>query len=112
MRRSIPRRAKLRRFDENRAMTAIALDALAARIPDGASVALPPDQILPPIALVHAVIRRAARHLRLIGVPVSGYTSDLLIGAGCVASVQTSAVTLGEAGAAPRFAAAVAAGTI
>jgi glutaconate CoA-transferase subunit A len=50
--------------------------------------------------------------LRLIGVPVSGYATDLLIGAGCVASVQTSAVTLSEAGLAPRFNAAVKAGSI
>ena len=44
--------------------------------------------------------------------PVSGYATDLLIGAGCVASVMTSAVTLGESGTAPRFAAAVKAGSI
>ena len=42
--------------------------------------------------------------------PVSGYAADLLIGAGCVATVQTSAATLGEAGLAPRFSAALAAG--
>jgi glutaconate CoA-transferase subunit A len=52
------------------------------------------------------------RNLRLLGVPVSGFATDLLIGAGCVAEVQTSAVSLGEAGTAPRFAAAVAAGAI
>jgi len=57
-------------------------------------------------------VRRGVRNLRLLGVPVSGYVTDLLIGAGCVASVQTSAVTLGEAGTAPRFSAAVTAGTI
>ena len=87
-------------------------DALAASIPDGASLALPPDNSLAPCELARALVRRGARGLRLIGVPVSGFATDLLIGAGCVASVQTSAVTLGEAGTAPRFAAAVAAGTI
>jgi len=92
-------------------MRPIALDALAGLIPDGATLALPPDT-LSPAALVHALVRRGARGLQLIGVPVSGYATDLLIGAGCVASVQTSAVTLGEAGTAPRFAAAVAAGNI
>jgi glutaconate CoA-transferase subunit A len=50
--------------------------------------------------------------LRLLGVPVSGFATDLLIGAGCVAEVETSAVSLGEAGFAPRFSAAVKAGTI
>ncbi|MGI4953778.1 MAG: CoA-transferase [Janthinobacterium lividum] len=87
-------------------------DALAALVPDGALVALPPDNSLAPCALAHALVRRGARRLRLLGVPVSGYATDLLIGAGCVASVQTSAVTLGEAGMAPRFTAAVAAGSI
>lgn len=87
-------------------------DALAARIPDGALLALPPDNSLAPCALARALVRRRARGLRLVGVPVSGFATDLLIGAGCVASVQTSAVTLGEAGLAPRFTAAVAAGTI
>lgn len=84
-------------------MAHIDLDALAARIPDGALVAVPPDNSLSPGALARALVRRQARGLRLIGVPISGYVTDLLIGAGCVASVQTSAVTLGEAGGAPRF---------
>ena len=88
------------------------LDALAAEVPDGALLALPPDNSLSPCALAHALVRRGVRDLRLLGVPVSGYATDLLIGAGCVRSLQTSAVTLGEAGLAPRFTAAVKAGTI
>lgn len=93
-------------------MLEIELDALAARIPDGALLALPPDNSLSPAALARALVRRGARGLRLLGVPVCGYATDLLIGAGCVASVQTSAVTLGEAGTAPRFADAVRRGAI
>jgi glutaconate CoA-transferase subunit A len=88
------------------------LEALAARVPDGAMMALPPDNSLSPAAFARALVRRGVRGLRLLGVPVSGYATDLLIGAGCVASVQTSAVTLGEAGTAPRFVAALAAGSI
>jgi glutaconate CoA-transferase subunit A len=87
-------------------------DALAARIPDGALIAMPPDRGLAPSELARALVRRGARGLRLIGVPVTGYATDLLIGAGCVASVQTSAASLGEAGFSPRFSAAVAAGAI
>jgi len=64
------------------------------------------------VALARTLIRRGARRLRLLGVPVSGFATDLLIGAGCVAEVETSAVSLGEAGFAPRFSAAVKAGTI
>ena len=87
-------------------------DGLAALVPDGALLALPPDNSLPSCALAHALVRRGARGLRLLGVPVSGYATDVLIGAGCVAQVQTSAASLGESGVAPRFAAAVQAGTL
>ncbi|WP_458093500.1 CoA transferase subunit A [Roseomonas sp. WA12] len=93
-------------------MTQVSLEALAASVPDGALLALPPDNSLPSVALAKALIRRGAKGLRLLGVPVSGFATDLLIGAGCVAEVETSAVSLGEAGFAPRFSAAVRAGTI
>jgi len=85
---------------------------LAARIPDGALVALPPDYSMPPMALVRELIRRKSRNLRLLGVPVLGMCADLLIGAGCVAEVESSAVSLGEAGLAPRFTEAVEKGEI
>ena len=93
-------------------MTDVSLEALAAAVPDGALLALPPDNSLPSVALAKALVRRGAKGLRLLGVPVSGFATDLLIGAGCVAEVETSAVSLGEAGFAPRFSAAVRAGTI
>jgi glutaconate CoA-transferase subunit A len=93
-------------------MTLQSLEALAAEVPDGATLALPPDNSLPSVALAKALIRRGVRNLNLIGVPVSGFATDILIGAGCVASVQTSAVSLGEAGFAPRFSAALRAGSI
>jgi glutaconate CoA-transferase, subunit A len=80
---------------------------LAARIPDGALLALPPDYSLVAMEVVRALIRRKARNLRLLGVPILGLSADLLIGAGCVAEVETSAVSLGEAGLAPRFTEAV-----
>jgi glutaconate CoA-transferase, subunit A len=76
---------------------------LARRIPDGALVGMPPDYSLPAMEVVRALIRRKARGLRLLGVPQLGLCADLLIGAGCVAEIETSAVSLGEAGLAPRF---------
>ena len=88
------------------------IDDLARRIPDRASIALAPDYSGCALAVVRALIRRGARALHLIGVPQLGFQADLLIGAGCVAGVETAAVTLGEQGAAPRFAAAVKAGAI
>lgn len=81
--------------------------AIAARIPDGAYLALPPDYSLPAMEGVRALVRRKARNLKLLGVPVLGLCADLLIGAGCVAEVESSAVSLGEAGLAPRFTEAV-----
>ena len=82
-------------------------DEIAARIADGALLGLPPDYSMPAMAVVHALIRRGAKDLRLLGVPVLGMSADLLIGAGCVAEVESSAVSLGEAGLAPRFTEAV-----
>jgi glutaconate CoA-transferase subunit A len=87
-------------------------DSLAALVPDGALVALPPDNSLSPASLARALVRRGARNLRLVGVPIGGYAMDLLIGAGCVAEVETSAVTLGEHGFAPCFTRAAKAGSI
>lgn len=93
-------------------MTPIPLEAMAASVPDGALLALPPDNSLPSVAVARALVRRRAKGLRLLGVPVSGFATDLLIGAGCVAEVETSAVSLGEAGFAPRFSAALKEGRI
>lgn len=77
--------------------------ALAARIPDGALVALAPDYAGAPIAVVKELIRRGARGLRLLGVPQLGLPAELLIAAGCVAEVETAAIGLGELGIAPAF---------
>ncbi|WP_374466292.1 CoA transferase subunit A [Ferrovibrio sp.] len=78
---------------------------LAAQIPDGAKIAVPPDYSGVAMELTRAMIRRGVRNLHVVCVPVSGLQTDLLIGAGCVATLETSAVTLGEYGGAPRFAA-------
>jgi len=64
------------------------------------------------MAAVRALIQRRVKNLRLLGVPVLGMSADLLIGAGCVAEVHSSAVSLGEAGLAPRFSEAVERGEI
>jgi glutaconate CoA-transferase subunit A len=87
-------------------------EELAARIEDGASLALAPDYSGCALAVVRALIRRRARGLHLIGVPQLGFQADLLIGAGCVRSLETAAISLGELGPAPRFQAALKAGEI
>ena len=90
----------------------LGLQALAEVVPHGAVLALPPDNSLSPCALARALIRAERHGLQLLGVPVSGYATDLLIGAGCVAEVQSSGVSIGESGIAPQFQAALASSAI
>jgi len=90
----------------------IELEELVSRIPDGASVAIPPDYSGCAMEAVKALIRRGCRNLHLIGVPSGGFQADWLIGAGCVASVEAAAMTLNEFGTPPRFAEAVREGLI
>ncbi|SES71346.1 CoA transferase subunit A [Oceanicella actignis] len=86
-------------------------DALARLAPDGASVAIAKDPGAP-MALTRALIRRGARGLRLVTVPTGAMAADMLIGAGCVARIETAGVSLGEFGPAARFADAVRAGAV
>lgn len=88
------------------------LAALAARVPDGAKLAVPADYAGVAMAATFALIRRGVRRLHLVCVPTSGLQAELLIGAGTVETLETSAVTLGEFGSAPRFVDAVRRGAI
>ena len=64
------------------------------------------------MAATRALIRRGVKRLHLVTLPTSSLQADLLIGAGCVETLETSAVSLGEFGPAPRFTAAILAGAI
>ncbi|MEM7544323.1 MAG: CoA-transferase [Pseudomonadota bacterium] len=86
-------------------------DALAALIPDGAMIAIAKEP-LSPVALTRALIRRGARDLHLVTVPTATYVADLMIGAGCLGLVETSGISLGEFGPAPRFTKAVRTGAV
>jgi glutaconate CoA-transferase subunit A len=86
--------------------------ALAARIPDGALMALAPDYSGCAMAVVRELVRRRARGLRLLGVPQLGLQADILIGAGCVAEIEAAAVSLGEHGFAPCFLRAASSGAV
>jgi glutaconate CoA-transferase subunit A len=89
------------------AITLTSLETLAAAIRDGALLAVPKDSSGVAMAATRALIRRGVRNLHLVCVPTSGLQADLLIGAGAVATLETSAVTLGEFGSAPCFTAAL-----
>ena len=90
----------------------VSLEALAARIPSGAKLALPADYAGVAMAATAPLIAGGARDLHLVCVPTGGLQVDLLIGAGRVGVLETSAVTLGEAGGAPAFGRAVRDGAI
>lgn len=83
------------------------VDELAREVDDGSMLAVPPDYSGCAMAAVRALIRRGARDLHLLGLPQVGFQGDMLIGAGCVKTLETAALTLGEFGPAPRFGAAV-----
>ena len=87
--------------------TLCSLEALAAAVPDGALLAVAKDSSGVAMAATRELVRRGARDLHLLCVPVSGVQADVLIGAGCVRTLETSGIALGEFGAAPRFVAAL-----
>jgi len=88
------------------------IEAFAAAIPDGTRLAIPPDYSGVAVAATRALVRRNIRGLHLIAVPQAGLQADVLIGAGCVATLEAAGINLGEHGLAPRFTAAVLAGSI
>ncbi|MGG5807683.1 CoA transferase subunit A [Falsiroseomonas sp. CW058] len=88
------------------------LAALVARVPDGAMVVVPPNYSGVAVAATRALAARGVRGLHLLASPSSGIQADLLIAAGCVATMEAAAVSLDEFGPAPAFTAAVRAGTI
>tara|TARA_Y100001960_G_C14765441_1_gene876671 strand:+ start:2400 stop:3227 length:828 start_codon:yes stop_codon:yes gene_type:complete len=87
-------------------------DQLAAQVPNGALVAIPAEQSFVSMAMVRALIRRRVKNLHLLCVPIGSLAVDMLIGSGCVRTIECAAVSLGEFGLAPRFSAAVEQGLI
>jgi glutaconate CoA-transferase, subunit A len=88
------------------------LDEALAPITDGCVLAIPRESSGVAMAGTRALIRRGVKRLSVIALPTSSMQADMLIGAGCVEMLETSAVSLGEFGLAPRFTAAIIAGTI
>jgi len=88
------------------------LDEALAPITDGCLLAVPRESSGAAMAATRVLIRRGIKRLHLVTLPTSSLQADLLIGAGCIETLETSAVSLGEFGPAPRFNAAVLGGTI
>jgi glutaconate CoA-transferase subunit A len=93
-------------------MIARTLDDALAPITDGCMLAVAREQSGVAMAATRALIRRGVKRLHLIALPTSSLQADMLIGAGAIDTLETSAVSLGELGPAPRFTAAVRAGAI
>ena len=81
-------------------------------IVDGTILVVPREVSGVPMAATRELIRRGIRRLHLVALPTSSLQADLMIGAGCIETLETSAVSLGEFGPAPRFSAAITGGTI
>jgi glutaconate CoA-transferase, subunit A len=94
------------------ARIAPSLDEALAPITDSCMLAVPRETTGVAMAATRALIRRGRKGLHLIALPTSTLQADLLIGAGCIDTLETSAVSLGEFGPAPRFSAAILAGAI
>src|SRR4029079_2588731 len=88
------------------------LDELLTPIGDGRLLVVPREVSGVPMAATRALGRRGGKRIHLVALPSSSPTADLLIGAGCVETLETSAVSLGEFGPAPRFTAAIKSGAI
>jgi glutaconate CoA-transferase, subunit A len=88
------------------------LEEALTSVTDGCMLVVPREVSGVPMAATRALVRRGVKRLHLVALPTSSLQADLLIGAGCVATLETSAVSLGEFGPAPRFSAAITGGTI
>ncbi len=92
--------------------TVLTLDAMARRVKPGMKLALPVDYSGVSMAMTRPLIAHGAGRLHVVCLPVGGMQPDMLIGAGLVETIETSAMTLGEAGGAPCFMRAVTEGSI
>jgi glutaconate CoA-transferase, subunit A len=94
------------------AQIARSLEEALAPIDDGCVLLVARETAGVAMEATRGLIRRGVQNLALITLPTSSLQADLLIGAGCVASIETSAVSLNEFGPAPRFTQAVTSGAL
>ena len=88
-------------------MPVLSLTDLIAQIPDGAKIAVPNSNSGVAMAATRALIAAGVSELHLVAYPTSGIQADMLIGAGCVRTVESAGISLDEQGQAGRFVAAV-----
>lgn len=85
----------------------VSVEELAARIPDGAHLAIPVDFNAffsgAAMEVTRHLVRKGRRGLRLLVMPSNGMQADILIGAGCVSEIECGAMLMPELGTPPRF---------
>jgi glutaconate CoA-transferase subunit A len=79
------------------------VDDLAACVETGMKISIGADYSGIAMELTRAIVRKGARNLHVVCMPISGLQVDLLIGAGCVETIETASVTFGEYGTPYRF---------
>ena len=84
---------------------------LAKKIPCNVKIAIFKDSSVP-VELGLNIIDSGINNIELVTVPTGGLLIDMFIGAGCVKTLETSGVSLGEIGPAPRFTEAIKSGSI
>lgn len=90
----------------------VSMEEAVRRVPNGARIALGGLSIYQhPMAFAHELARQGRRDLVVVGV-LNGPELDLLVGAGCVARVETSYVGLERFGLARNFRRAAETGTV
>lgn len=83
-------------------MTEFLLPAeMSRQIPSGCKLGLPPDGNGVSPGMIRHLIQAGVSDLHIVCAPIGGLATDMLIGAGAVSAVETSAVSLGAAGGAP-----------
>lgn len=83
------------------------LGTLVSFVENGMMLALPKDESGVAMEAERELVRRGVKNLHLLCVPAAGFQADLLVGAGCVATVECAGIVVGELGVGPRFGAAV-----
>ncbi|RCW63199.1 CoA transferase subunit A [Pseudorhodoferax soli] len=93
-------------------MRRMSVEEIAEAIAPGTKLALPAQHMGAAMSVTRELLRIQRGGLHLVCTPTCGMQGDILVGAGLVDTVETSALGLGEAGGAPCFNRAVRAGTV
>ncbi|GAA1845262.1 CoA transferase [Pseudonocardia ailaonensis] len=96
----------------SRTVKLVALEDLAARVPDGCRIAFGGFPMFgKPMAAVRELVRRGSRELVVVGTS-NGIEVDVLVAAGAVRRIETAYVGLEEFGLAPNYRRAAEAGAV